>query len=81
MRVWAMMLLSDERAFARIASPMRCDALATPENLDGAGRGANFDPLADKRVRYDVVVIAERDVIVDVDTSVRPLARFEARRR
>jgi hypothetical protein len=60
---------------------MRGDAAALEEDLDDGGGEAGLDPLVQELVRDAVVVVLDRDVVVDVDAGVHPLGELVSARR
>ena len=66
---------------ARSGAPVTGHALATAEDLDGAGGQPRPELLADQLVRDRVVVALEPDVVVQPDRRLAPVGMDEGLRR
>src|SRR5579863_9446471 len=72
----AMLLVGDGLSTAAAAQVGR-HARAFVQDLDHGGRGADLYQLVHQVVGHAVEVRVEGNVVVDVDTSARPLAQVE----
>jgi hypothetical protein len=59
-----------------IAAPVGSDALVLEKDLDSGLGGADVHFLVNQRVRDAVVMLFERDVVVDVDAGLLPDGEF-----